>query len=141
MEEEFYAIIKLVSGEEVMALESVDDNDNDPLIILQRPLILKMNNYGNASFIKVKPWVELTDEDMFIIKLDKIITMTETNNPRIIEIYNNFNSNEEPGEVPTQQFPSGGKVTLDSKMGYISSVKDARKKLEELFNLKPNKES
>ena len=139
MEEEFYAIIKLVSGEEVMALVSVDNNDNDPLIILQKPLILNMNNYGNASFIKVKPWIELTDEDIFIVKLDKIITMTETNNERIIEIYHNFNS-EEP-EIPRQEFPSGGKVSLDSKMGYISSVKDARKKLEDLFNLKPNKES
>ena len=29
MEEEFYAIIKLVSGEEVMALVSVDNNDNE----------------------------------------------------------------------------------------------------------------
>ena len=44
MEEEFYAIIKLVSGEEVMALVSVDDNDNDPIVILQKPLILKMKN-------------------------------------------------------------------------------------------------
>ena len=37
MEEEFYAIIKLVSGEEIMALVSVDDNDNDPILICQNP--------------------------------------------------------------------------------------------------------
>ena len=140
MEEEFYAIIKMVSGEEVMALVSVDDNDNDPFLILQKPLILKMNHHGNANFIRVKPWVELTDEDMFIVKLDKIITMTETNNERIIEIYNNFNSDEP--EIPQQPLPipSTGQVTPDSRMGYISSVKDARKKLEELFNFK-SKES
>ena len=140
MEEEFYSIIKLVSGEEILALVSVDNNDNDPLLILQKPIVLKMNHHGNANFIKVKPWVELTDEDIFIIKLDKIITMTETNNERIIEIYNNFNSADSV-EIPDHEFPSIGKVTPDSKMGYISSVKDARKKLEELFNLKRNKES
>tara|TARA_Y100000356_G_C11206598_1_gene260870 strand:+ start:325 stop:747 length:423 start_codon:yes stop_codon:yes gene_type:complete len=140
MEEEFYAIIKLVSGEEVMALVSVDDNDNDPIIILQKPLILKMNNYANASFIKVKPWIELTDEDIFMIKLDKIITITETNNQRIIDIYNNYNSGD-PEPPPPPHIPSSGEVSLDSKMGYISSVKDARKRLEALFNLNQNKES
>tara|TARA_X000000368_G_scaffold95279_1_gene73001 strand:+ start:63 stop:485 length:423 start_codon:yes stop_codon:yes gene_type:complete len=140
MEEEFYAIIKMVSGEEVMALVSVDDNDNDPIVILQKPLILKMNNYANASFIKVRPWIELTDEDIFMIKLDKIITITETNNQKIIDIYNNYNSEDLESPVPPH-IPSSGEVSLDSNMGYISSVKDARKKLEALFNIKPNKES
>ena len=40
-------------------------------------------------------------------------------------------------------FPkTSGKIQPDVKMGYVSSVKDARKKLEELYNIKPeSKES
>jgi len=140
MEEEFYAIIKLVSGEEIMALVIVDNDDenDEPILILQNPIVMSMNNHGHHSFIKVAPWIDLTDEDIFIIKLDKVITMTETNNDRIIDIYKKFNKGEE--EI-INIHPTSGPVRPDSKMGYVTSVKDARKKLEELFKLKPNKEN
>ena len=43
MGDEFYAIIKLVSGEEVLSLIMViDENDGDPIIIMQNPIIIKM---------------------------------------------------------------------------------------------------
>ena len=39
MGDEFYAIIKLVSGEELLALVSIDENDGDPLVVMQNPII------------------------------------------------------------------------------------------------------
>ena len=39
MQEEFYSIIKLVSGEEILSLISIDENDGDPLVILQNPIL------------------------------------------------------------------------------------------------------
>ena len=57
MEDEFYAIIKLVSGEEIMALVSVDNEDDDPILIVQKPVIMHVHNHGPHSFIKVKPWM------------------------------------------------------------------------------------
>ena len=47
MGEEFYSIIKLVSGEEVFSLVSVDENDGDPLLILQNPIIMKLIHHRN----------------------------------------------------------------------------------------------
>ena len=41
MGEEFYSVLKLVTGEEIFALISVDDNDGDPIILLQNPVIIK----------------------------------------------------------------------------------------------------
>ena len=41
MGEEFYAAIKLVTGEEIFSLISVDENDGDPIIILQNPVVMK----------------------------------------------------------------------------------------------------
>jgi len=137
MQEEFYSIIKLVSGEEVLSLISIDDNDGDPLVILQNPIIVKMIEYPQGLYIKVKSWMELSSDDFFIIRPDKIITMTETKDKNLIEVYNNYIEDNDSIEVHT---PSG-KVKPSSKMGYVSSVEEARKSLENLYNLKDTKES
>ena len=73
--------------------------------------------------------MELSDDDFFIVKLDKIITMTETKDKRILDIYNNYIEDDDTVDVYT---PSG-QVKPSSKMGYVSSVEDARKKLERIF--------
>ena len=130
MGEEFYSIIKLVSGEEIFSLVSIDDNDEDPIIILQNPIIMKMFTNSTGSHIKVKPWIELSQEDFFMIRSDKIITMTETRDDRLIQIYNDFIQEEEIIEIHSSTWYT----KPSTSMGYISSVKDARKKLESLFN-------
>ena len=133
MGDEFYAIIKLVSGEELMSLVMIDENDGDPVIVLQNPITMKMVTSSQGSFVKVKPWIEMSDDDFFIIKLDKIITMTETKDKKIIEIYNNYimESNEYETNNTSEMT---GKVKPSQKMGYLSSVKDARDTLEKIFN-------
>ena len=129
MGEEFYAIIKLVSGEEILSLVLVDENDGDPVLVLQNPVIMKAYHNHQGMYIKVKSWIELSDDDFFIIKLDKIITMTETKDNKIIDIYNNYINEDDSIDV----YNPSGQVKPSSKMGYISSVEDARKKLENLF--------
>tara|TARA_B100000424_G_scaffold263835_1_gene251559 strand:+ start:290 stop:709 length:420 start_codon:yes stop_codon:yes gene_type:complete len=138
MGEEFYAIIKLVSGEEVFSLIMVDDEQEDPIIIMQNPIIIKMLHSPQGSFIKIKPWMELSEEDFFMIRLDKVLTMTESTNEKLIEIYNDYISDDSSSEI---EINSQGKVKPDSKMGYVSTVEDARKSLETLYKLKDTKES
>ena len=130
MDEEFHSIIKLISGEEILALACVDENDGDPVITLKHPIIVKMIANSRGMYVKVKPWVELSDEDIFIIKGDKVLTMTETKNKRLIALYNNY-VNDEDGDIANFT----GQVKPSQEMGYISSVEDARKNLEELFKL------
>ena len=130
MEEEFYAIIKLVSGEEIIALISIDENDGDPVIILQNPLTMTMIHSPTGSYIKVKPWMELSEDDIFIIKLDRVITMTETKDSKVIDVYNSY-INDEDDDI--ELYRSSGEVKVSNKMGYISSVEDAREKLEKIF--------
>ena len=137
MREEFYAIIKLVSGEEVMSLVVIDEHNDESVLLLQDPIVMNMSSNQNMSYVKVKPWLELTDESMFLLTLDKIITMTECKDQKLIEIYKNFNLNSN-SEIENDKFyknKKNGLVKPDSKMGYVSSVKDARKKLEELFKI------
>ena len=132
MGEEFYCILKLVSSEEILSLVSIDENDGDPIIILQNPVVMKaVTSSSDLSYVKIKPWMEISDDDIFFIKLDKVITMTETTDRKLIDLYEYY-INDNSIEV----YKPHGQVSLDSEMGYIDSVKDARKKLEDLFKKK-----
>ena len=134
MGEEFYAILKLVSGEEIFSLIMVDNTEeDDTVIVLQNPVIMWTIANPNGTFIKVKPWMELPDEDIFMIRLDKVITMTETDDKKLIKLYNHYISGDE------LVYDINGLTKPDSDMGYISSVEDARKNLEKTFKL--NQES
>jgi hypothetical protein len=128
MGDEFYSIIKLISGEEIFSLVSVDDNDGEPIIILQNPVVIKTVIHHGNTLIKIKPWIEISTDDIYVIRYDKIITMTETKDKKIIDIYNNYvESNDE------DTIDKSGKVDISTTMGYVSSVEDARKNLEKIF--------
>ena len=133
MGDEFYAIIKLISGEEIFALISIDDNDGDPIIMLQNPITMKMIRSSKGIHIKVKSWIELSSDNIFIIKPDKIMTMTETTDERLIDIYINYIEDEDSIELYNPSIDN--KVTPSQEMGYVSTVEDARKKLEDIFKL------
>jgi|TARA_A100001391_G_scaffold107139_1_gene71822 hypothetical protein len=131
MEDEFYAIIKLVSGEEIFSLVLVDNyQDENTVIALQNPVMMWSNVTPNGTFIKVKPWMELTDEDIFMIHLDKVITMTESKDKKLINLYNHY-INEDDNKI----FNIDGKTKPNYEMGYISTVDEAREKLEKVFKL------
>jgi hypothetical protein len=129
MGEDFYCILKLVSGEEILSIISVDDNDGDPIVVLQNPVMMELIDRKDVSYVKVRPWMELSNDDFFMIKLDKIITMTETTDRKLIDVYTKYLNNDDSVDV----YRSSGEVKVSNEMGYISSVEDARKKLEELY--------
>ena len=131
MGDEFYSILKLVSGEEILASVCVDETGEEPIIIVHTPVTMKMIN--NGMYVKIKPWMELADDDMFVFRTDKIITMSEVKDQKIIKIYERYVEEENEDNKINQLLPAGGEVKPDEKMGYISSVEDARKSLENIF--------
>ena len=141
MGDEFYAIIKLVSGEEIFSMVCSDSNEDDPILLLHHPVIMNMIQSPKGSFIKVTPWMEMTDDDMFAVRLDKIITMTETNDKKLIQVYKHYieDVDNENNQDTLDMYKFGGKVDISNQMGYISSVEEARNSLEKIFNL--NKEN
>jgi hypothetical protein len=128
MNDDFYCSLKLISGEEIFSLICVDENDGDPIIVLQNPVIMKIEQSPKGLVIKIKPWMEIPNDDFYFIKFDKIITMTEVNDKITIEMYNKY-LNDDSTDVPNIT----GEVKISNQMGYISSVEDARNKLEELY--------
>ena len=127
MGEEFHAVLKLITGEEIFSLVSVDENDGDSIIMLSNPVIMKMMSSPTGQYVKVKPWLELPDQDLFLIKYDKIITMSEVTDKQMIKFYTRY-LNEDDIDIEVD-----GKVTLNDKMGFLDTVHDARLKLEEIF--------
>ena len=130
MGEEFHAVIKLVTGEEIFSLVCVDENDGDPILLLMNPVVMKVMRNHVGQYVKVKPWMEIPSDDMYVIKYDKIITMTEVNEEQIITFYNRYLNDDDV------DFDEDGKTKISDKMGYVSSVEDARKTLEKLYNSK-----
>ena len=130
MGEEFYCIIKIISGEDILSLVSIDETDDESILILQNPVVVKTFANENGTYVKVKPWIDLSDDDFFIIKMDKIITLTETKNKKLIEMYNDYIS-DDPDNIDI--YKPYGQVEISIDMGYVSSVEDARQKLENLY--------
>jgi hypothetical protein len=122
MEQEFYASIKLVSGEEIFTFLSVLDEDERTLLLLDSPLIIShiTTRSGAIAGYKVQPWMSIPDDSMYIIDMNKVITMTEVTNQEIIKIYHKFNK-------------SSSKVNIDRTMGLISKVDEARRSLEKSY--------
>ena len=135
MGEEFHAVIKLVTGEEIFALVCVDENDGDPILLLMNPVVMKIMRNHVGQYVKVKPWMEIPTDDFYVIKYDKIITMTEVKESKMIEFYDRYLNEEDI------DFDDDGRTKISDKMGYISTVDDAREMLENLYKLKDNKES
>ena len=132
MGEEFHGVIKLTTGEEIFAMISIDENDGDPIIMVQDPVIMKVLQNPNGNYVKVRPWLELPEDNIFLLKYEKIITMTEVTDTQMINFYERYLFSDDV------DIELDGRVQLNTNLGFISTVEDARKTLEELYKL--NKE-
>tara|TARA_Y100000766_G_C18420949_1_gene372025 strand:+ start:53 stop:463 length:411 start_codon:yes stop_codon:yes gene_type:complete len=133
MGEEFHGVIKLITGEEIFAMISIDENDGDPVIMLQSPVIMKVYQNPTGQYVKVRPWLELPNEDIFLIKYDKIITMTEVSDKQMIDFYQKY-LNDEDVDIEFD-----GRVKLNTRLGLVSTVEEARRNLEKIYqnNIEP----
>jgi hypothetical protein len=137
LEREFYCTLKLVSGEEIVSLIMVDDTDAlDPLIILQEPIVIQYSTQGAFSQIKLEPWLKTTEEDIFFIRLSKVITMTEINDIDLINLYTDFNDQKNELKEEYQEDlvdKSDVEKNISKKMGFLGTISDTKKSLEDLF--------
>ena len=127
MGEELYAAIKLITGEEIFSLVCVDENDGDPILLLMNPVIMKIMKNHIGQYVKVKPWIEMAKDDFYVIKYDKIITMTEVKGGQMIEFYTRYLNDDDI------DWEEDGRTNISDRMGYVSSVDKARELLEKLY--------
>jgi len=125
----FYAIVKLVSGEELLSKVGSFLENDEVLVVLDHPIIVEllMNTRMKSPVVKVQPWIQLSTQTTYVINRDKILTMTEIKEPNLIEIHEKYVS----GLNSTSKHSK-----ISPEMGYVSSVKEARRTLEEIYQRK-----
>jgi hypothetical protein len=133
MTEEFYASIKLVSGEELFAITSAEEHT----LILQDPVCIQPVHGPRGSYIRVEPWMHVPDDQFFFIDKDKVITMTEVDEDNdMVDYYINYLIDQAEDRTSGGIRSVGGKrVRPSEKMGYLGNVTKAKEKLESLFKL------
>jgi hypothetical protein len=130
MEEEFYATVKLLSGEELVA--KVCYLPEEDKIMLEKPLMVENAKQKKGQIevtgFALKEWISATFDQMFIIKRDHILTMSEIEGD-IVEFYEKTLNRLESGKSLAGR---GDKLPRGS--GYLGSVKEMKKTLEDIFN-------
>ena len=124
--EEFVATVKLVSGEEILTKVIIDYSSKEEQIIIDNPVICQEVRSHGANVplgYKFEPWIKMTEEDVFILNLDKIITMSEIKDDMVIKTYNTIIEGGFKRQHPD----------LDREMGYVNSVDKARQMIEKLY--------
>ena len=126
MEDDFYASIKLISGEEIFARVMPCVQETNFTLLLNNPVTFsEIKNRNGVTGYKIEPWLKTNHEDMVIISMDKVITISETTDSDVIGTHQSF----------VRKFNSikNKTSTVTRKMGYISSVKDAKTLLEKIY--------
>ena len=126
MEDDFYASIKLKTGEEIFARVLPCDENKQINLIITNPIIVE--NYKGRSGLegyKIQPWMKTTSEDMFLINMDDVITITENNDIEIITMHQSY--------VRKISYLKNDGPSISRKMGYVSNVSEAKKLLEKIY--------
>ena len=126
MEDDFYATIKFKSGEEIFALVGYSEEEDRTFLLLESPITIeKIRNRGGVQGFRVEPWLKTSKEDLFVINMDDVLTLTESHDLETIAMHETFSKQYDKFNIEKK---------LNRKMGYISTIKEAKKSLEELYN-------
>ena len=131
MSNKFLAIVKLNTGEEVIA--KIEPSPEFDAISLDRPAMIGHSSFSRKpglSILKIEPWIKTGREKTYIVEMSNVITTCEITDKEVITAYNQFVKAYYETEVPKLK----PKPKMTKEMGYISNVKDARKSLENIFN-------
>lgn len=126
IEEDFYATVKLKSGEEIFAKVAASEEEERTMLIISNPIMISevKSRIGIVGY-KFEPWLKTTTEDMFIIKLDDVLTLSESSDIEMISMYQLY-VRQSYKEKRNQSKPN-------RRMGYIANVNDAKEILEKLY--------
>ena len=124
--DEFVATIKLVTGEEILTKVIVNNDASEETVIIDNPLICQEVRTHGANIplgYKFEPWMKMSEEDVFIIHMTSIITMSEIKDKKVIMTYEEICKKGFQRQDPD----------LTREMGSIGTVKDCRDMIEKLY--------
>jgi hypothetical protein len=126
IEDDFYCTLKLKTGEEIFAKVAASEEEDRTILIISNPITVnEIKSRTGIVGYKIEPWLKTTKEDMFIINLEDVLTLSESSDIEMIMMYQCYvrQSNRERNNEPK----------LNRRMGYIANVNDAKELLEKLY--------
>jgi hypothetical protein len=121
-ENQFFASVKLTTGEEVLGLIKLEQ---DGILIEFDEVSESLSSKG----LKLSKWIKSSTENLFFIKDDKIITISELQEPGLTGYKRAAIDIERDNQNLNNHITNKKKYC-----GHHSKVKDARIKFEKLFN-------
>jgi len=125
IEEDFYATVKLKTGEEIFAKVAASEEEDRTMLIVSNPIIVnEVKSRSGIVGYKLEPWLKTTTEDMFILNIEDVLTLSESSDIEMIIMYQNY---------IRQSTKDGNQSKLSRRMGYLANVNDAKEILEKLY--------
>ena len=131
IEDDFYATLKLKSGEEIFCKVAPTEEEDKTLLLVSNPVIIaEIKGRTGTIGYKLEPWLKTSKEDMFLLNINDVLTMSESNDFEMINMHQQYvKHNDKNGD-------GSSKYKLDRKMGYISNINDAKSILEKIYKTK-----
>ena len=128
IEEDFYCTLKLKTGEEIFAKVAASEENDRTMLIVSNPIVVsEIKNRSKIVGYKIEPWLKTTTEDMFIINLQDVLTLSESSDIEMIMMYQSYVRQSGKGK--------NNESRITRRMGYISNVNDAKEILEKIFKI------
>jgi hypothetical protein len=128
IEEDFYATVKFKSGEEIFAKVAASEEEDRTMLLVSNPItVQEIKSRSGSIGYKLEPWLKTTTDDMFIIKLEDILTLSESSDIEMIMMYQDYIRQAHKGDADNQS-------NISRSMGYLGNVNDTKELLEKIFN-------
>ena len=126
IEDDFYCTVKFKSGEEIFAKVAASEEEDRTMLLVSHPIIVNeiKGKMGTVGY-KIEPWLKTTTDDMFVVNLSDVLTMSESTDIEMIMMYQDY--------LRSSDKNSTNQSTIDRKMGRLGNVNDVKEILEKLY--------
>ena len=128
MSDDFYATLKLKTGEEIIAkVCPCEDGENISLLLSNPCTIAEVKGRSSeTSGYQMEPWIKSSSNNMYLIGMEDVMTICENTDIEMIVYYEEWvrKSNKE-------NYSNGN---LNKSMGYLGTTEEAKETLERIYN-------
>jgi|TARA_R110001606_G_scaffold184204_1_gene331061 hypothetical protein len=126
IEDDFYCTLKLKTGEEIFAKVAASEESDRTMLLVSHPIVVgEIKSKIGVVGYKIEPWLKTTTDDMFILNMNDVLTMSESSDIEMIMMYQDY--------IRTANKPKGNNSTIDRKMGRLGNINDVKEILEKIF--------
>tara|TARA_Y200000002_G_scaffold341546_1_gene312843 strand:- start:369 stop:761 length:393 start_codon:yes stop_codon:yes gene_type:complete len=126
IEDDFYCTVKLKTGEEIFAKVAATEEEDRTMLLVSNPIIIhELKGKMGVVGYKIEPWLKTTTDDMFIINLADVLTMSESSDVEMIMMYQDY--------IRASDKNTTNHSPINRKMGRLGNVNDIKEILEKIF--------